>query len=70
MQCLGLCFLYLYAEDVGWTEHVGAEDDHLAVRREAYVGFEGVVVLRHVDQALRVEHAGLHEVLALQACVL
>ena len=39
-------------EDVGWAEHVGAEDDPFAVGGEGGVGFEGVVVFGEVDEAL------------------
>src|SRR5271157_2198380 len=40
-------------EDVGRAEHVGTEHHPLPVGREADVGFQAVVVLRHVHQPLR-----------------
>lgn len=52
----------LYTKYIGGSKHVGHEDDHLHVGSEANVGFERVVVLRHVHKLLRAEDAGNDEV--------
>jgi len=49
-------------EGVVGAEHVRAENHELLVGRETGVGLEAVVVLRHVDEFLRLEVAALGQI--------
>jgi hypothetical protein len=48
-------------EGVAGAEDVGGEEDELFVGAEADVGFERVVLLRHVDEVTCLHEAGLDE---------
>src|SRR5450759_5619544 len=63
---VSLRFRYFYRKGVSIAEHVGAEHHPLLVRREAHIRFQPVGVLRHIDQLLSAEHAGLHEFLLVE----
>ena len=51
-------------ENVGRAKHVGAEDHMLPVGRETDIWLKFIVVLRHVDEALGAENAGMDEFVA------
>src|SRR6266852_1546908 len=63
---ISLRFGYLYGKCVRIAEYIGAEYDPLLVRCEANIRLQTVIVLRHVDQLLCAEHAGLDEIFLVQ----
>src|SRR5215212_5787096 len=58
-----LLLFHFDGKGVRIAEHVRAEHDPLLIGREAHVRFELVLMLAHIDELFRMQHAGLHETL-------
>jgi hypothetical protein len=62
ISCRCRRFIDLDREGVSGSEHIAREEDTFAIRREALVGLQFVVVVCHVDEVFGVQDAGLDEV--------